>query len=96
MEPAPKRKCCENMICSNCFHHNCNAECYKCSYCIMMEPVPTPVVQEPEAVTEAEAEVVAVADADADAESDVDFDDENFLFEICGTCCKVNGKCDCL
>jgi len=85
MEPAPKRKCCENMICSHCFHHNCNAECYKCSYCIMMEPVPTPkkkVVQEPEAV--------------ADAESDVDFDDENFSFKICGTCCKVNGKCDCL
>ncbi len=84
-EPEPKRQCCENMICSRCFHHNCNAECYNCLCCIMMKPVPTPtpveeVVQEPE----------------ADAESEVDFDNEKFLFEICGTCCQVNAMCDCL
>ena len=87
MEPVPKRKCCENMICTRCFHHNCNSECYNCSYCIMMKPVPTPedeVVQEPD------------AEAEADAESEVDFDDETFLFEICGTCCQVNAMCDCL
>lgn len=111
MEPSPKRQCCENMICSRCFHHNCNAECYNCLCCAMMNPVPTEVVQElePEAEVElelepeaeAELEPEAEADAelelelDADAESDVDFDNQDFLFEICSTCCGINDACDC-
>ncbi len=101
MEPSPKRQCCENMICSRCFHHNCNAECYNCLCCAMMNPVPTEVVQElePEAEVEPElepeAEVEPELDADADAESEVDFDDQDFLFEICSNCCGINDGCDC-